>query len=759
MEFSIGAGSEAPGATWSLRVAELDCAEEVGLIRGALEQRPGIVALRFDLLDQRVDVDVDEDGPSGDEVRTWIQQTGLTPTLIDGESDPADDEARRQQQRRATRALIIGGVANALAIAWSLWVHWRWPESVAGPEGLLAPLPILTWPAVLGHALAVLVCGWRLVPRAWAALRLGRTDMNVLMVIAVLGAMAIGEWSEAGLVTWLFALALRLEQWSLGRARDAIGRLLNLAPPQARVRQGDGSERLIPVNSIAVGQAIEVLPGDRVPLDGQVAHGASDVDLSSLTGESQPVSVASGDELLAGSLNLTGSITVTVTRRAQDSHLARVYRAMREAQNKRGQTERWVDRFAQWYTPTMALIALAVAVAPALLGFRSWSESIHSALVLLVTACPCALVISTPVTIMAALTAAARRGLVLRGGDVLERLAAIDSVVFDKTGTLTHGEFVVERVEAATGGTDDRVLAVAAGLERRSQHPLSRAVVEAWESRESSSPVAASLAEQASVRVVPGSGIESDTQPCRWIGNDRMRARHQAQGDASWRNLESEDLGSAVWVGEDDQLLGRIVFRDRTRDEAAEAIAGLGAAGIDRVTVLSGDRQDVVDRLAQELGISRARGGMLPEEKLAAVEKYRTEQLKVLMIGDGVNDAAALVGAHVGLAMGSGGTDLAKSAADGVLMHDRLTLVPWAIRHSRRSMRILIENLTAAILVKVVFFALAIGGYSSLWLAILADTGTSLAVIANALRAMDGRRAESPQGSGDGHESGLPRPS
>ncbi len=733
------APSDRKVATHRIRVAELDCQEEIGLLRRQLGDRPGIVELRFDLLDRRVDIDVADGGPDSAQLVRLIRDTGLSPLILAAASrtDSADgaDELRfeRRRARRAAIVLIIGAAANLFGLLW---------PPFAGSEGLAAlahsadsfrgELAVVV-PSLVAHLVAIVVCGLPLLPRAWAAVRLGRADMNVLMTVAVAGALAIGEWAEAGIVTWLFALALRLEQLSLGRARDAIGRLMSLAPPVARPA---GSSATVPIGQIEVGTAIDILPGDRVPLDGRILAGATDIDRSALTGESRPVPCSVGDSILAGSVNLTGDVTIETTRIAGETHLDRVAAALREAQQRRGRTERWVDRFAAIYTPTVMGLALAAALLLPLTG-RTPLEAIYVALVLLVTACPCALVISTPVTIVASLAGAARRGLILRGGEAIERLAQVDTVLFDKTGTLTTGATRVERVVAASGTSERDLLRLAASLEVRSTHPLASAIVSAERNRTDRDPAPLP---QLSTRIVPGSGIEQIGEDASWIGNERM-LRAKVAADRIDPSIEStpDAVATSVWIGKGGELLGRIDLGDSLRPEARGAVERLAALGIGRTGILSGDRASVVSSFGRELRIDDARGELLPDDKVQAIELLRSRGAVVLMVGDGANDAAALAAADVSLAMGRCGTDLARSAADGVLVHDDLRRIPWALEHARRSRSILIQNLTAAIASKGIFFALALAGFSTLWLAILADTGVSLAVIANGLRGL-GRR-------------------
>ena len=545
------------------------------------------------------------------------------------------------------------------------------------------------------------------------------------MVLAVAGALAIGEWAEAASVVFLFALSQWLETRTLQRARHAIRALLDLAPREALVRRNGRDER-VPVESIAVGETVLIRPGDRVPIDGMVIGGSSEADESSLTGESLPVDKASGAEVFAGTLNGHGSLDVRVTRVGPDTRMARITHLVEEAQSRRAPLQTFVERFGRWYTPLVALSALIVAVVPPLAGGDPgvW---IYRGLVLLVIACPCALVISTPVSIVAALSAAARRGVLVKGGMVLERLAAVDTIAFDKTGTLTLGQLTLSDVRPERAWTGDEVLQWAAAIESRSAHPLARAIVQAARHRNLIWSDASQFAS------LPGSGARAvvDGRPVL-VGNAALMA---ANGVSFPEGLVPPDeSGSSVFVSVDGRLAGTLTLVDTPRPHAVETLALLARQGIGRVVMLTGDRADAAQRLAAMLGLREVHAGLTPDQKLARIDALRREGHRVAMVGDGVNDAPALAFADVGIAMGAVGSDVALETADVALMGDELKRLPYVLRLARATVRTIRVNVALSLLVKAAFLLAATTGAATLWMAVVADTGASVVVVLNALR-------------------------
>jgi Cd2+/Zn2+-exporting ATPase len=564
--------------------------------------------------------------------------------------------------------------------------------------------------------------------RAWASLRRGTLDINALMVIAVAGALAIGEWEEAAVVVFLFALAQWLESQSVERARAAIRSLLDLAPAEARITDG-GVERLLPLDRVAPGQTMLVRPGERVALDGTVLDGRSDVNQAPITGESVPVEKAVGDEVFAGTINGHGSLVVSVTRRRDDTTLARIIHLVEQAQVRRAPVQQFIDRFAAWYTPAVVAAAVAIGVIPIAAGApaETW---IYRALVVLVVACPCALVISTPVSMVSALAGAARQGVLIKGGASLERLAGVTAVAFDKTGTLTRGTISVGAAEPLHGFDPREVLRLAAAVEQHSEHPIAHAIVAEARSRGIAVPAASA------VRALPGLGVQGDVDGLRVLC---AAPRYFANGE----RLPSEaragaarltDAGlSPVVVVRDNVAVGVLGVADRERDGAAAVVADLRRHGIDRVAMLTGDAAPSARAIGARVGVDDIRAELMPEEKVDAVAMLRGGG-GVAMVGDGINDAPALAAADVGIVMGAMGSDAAIETADVALMTDDLSKVPWAIRLSRATMRNVRSNVAIALGLKAAFVLAAAAGIATLWMAVLADTGASVIVLANALR-------------------------
>lgn len=639
------------------------------------------------------------------------------------------EEHRRHLQTALT---TISGFLAAAGFALHAWLGDGAAAAFMG-EG---EAPLIS---ILLYAISILCAVRYVVPKAWLAARRLRPDMNLLMVVAVIGAVLIGEWFEAATVSFFFALSLALEAWSLGRARRAVAALMELAPPTARVHFSDGTEREVPADQVAVGTRLVVRPGDKLPLDGRVVAGTSDVNQAPITGESAPVTVEPGSEVFAGTINGAGALEIETTKAAQDTTLAQIIRMVGSAQSRRAPTEAWVERFARIYTPVVMALAVAVFLLPPLLLGGDWTAWFYQALVLLVIACPCALVISTPVSIVAALAGAARMGVLVKGGVYLEAPARLKAIALDKTGTLTEGRPKVVEVVPLTGRTEADLLALAASLEARSEHPLARAILEAAAARSLSSMPAQD------VQAVPGRGVIGKVDGSGvWLGSRRYL---EERGFAKPDLLHRADLLAAagrtlVAVGDETSVWGLVAIADTVRPAARTTVAALHAAGVRHVVMLTGDNRATAEAIARETGIDEVRAELLPADKVAAIEELVARHGTVAMVGDGVNDAPAMARANLGIAMGAVGTDAAIETADIALMADDLSRLPWLVRHSRATLAIIHQNIAFSIMVKLVFVLLTFLGAASLWGAIAADVGASLLVVLNGLRLL--RRGQEP---------------
>ena len=556
--------------------------------------------------------------------------------------------------------------------------------------------------------------------------------MNLLMSIAVIGALLLGQWLEAAIVTFLFQVALLLENWSMDRARNAINSLLQLSPDTARyIASGHDHPYERPVAEIKVGDRIAIHPGDRVPLDGVVRAGESDLDQSPITGESIRVPKASGSDVYAGMINGSGSLEVEVTHEAGNTKLDRIIHLVQEAQASRAPAEQWVERFARYYTPTMIFLAILVAITPPLVAGAAWYPWIYNALVLLVIACPCALVISTPVSIVSALTAAANQGVLIKGGKYLEVMASVRAVAFDKTGTLTRGRPVVQAVVPLSGHSRAELLERAAAMEAQSTHPIAQAILDCAEDE------GVAIGAATDYHMLSGRGAEA-TFAGRdyWIGSHQLMVeRMPTDTDAHSQSEQLKDSGySVVAVGSGDHVCGLISVADSVRRESNAAIAAMKQLGIHSATMLTGDNEETARTIAGLVGTDNYVSLCLPEDKVLQVKRLRDTYDSVAMIGDGVNDAPAMAAANVGIAMGTIGSDAAIETADIALMSDDLGKVPWLIRHSRRTLRTIKQNIAFALGLKILFVLLSICGIAALWLAIAADAGASLLVVLNGMR-------------------------
>jgi Cd2+/Zn2+-exporting ATPase len=710
------------------KIRGMDCAEEVAALKRALGPVVGNEdRLSFDLINGRLDVDASANIDSS-AIERAVAKTGMRAVPWDVHVRAQMRGERAPWWRRESRTILCAVSGVCLMSGFAIHASARGlHEAFTGPHEAAA-YPI----AVTLLYLAALLSGvWFVLPKAWYAARAVRPDMNLLMTIAIAGALGLGEFFEAGSVAFLFSLALLLETWSVGRARKAIGALMDLSPPTARVKcPTDGCIEEKPVAEVALNATVLVRPGERVPLDGTVSSGATSVNEAPITGESMPVEKSRGATVYAGSINEGGAFEFTVTRTAGDTTLARIVRMVEEAQSRRAPSEQWVDGFARVYTPAMMFLALGVAVLPPLLD-GDWLAWFYQALVILVIACPCALVISTPVSIVAGLASAARHGVLIKGGAFLEAPARIRAIAFDKTGTITTGRPEVQRVVPFNGHTERELLERAAAMEAHSNHPLAKAIVRYAAARGvAPEPVEA-------YREIGGRGAEATFRGRRfWIGSHRLVHDRDAETGNHHEEIEAIEAAghSVVAIGNDEHLCGVLAIADAVRPQAKSVLAHLRRAGIGRLVMITGDNQGTASTVARELGLDDFRAELLPEEKVAVVRALAAEHGRVAMIGDGINDAPALAAADVGIAMGAAGSDVAIETADIALMSDDLTRIPWLIGHARRTLRVIKQNIAFALGLKLLFIVLAFAGLATLWMAIAADMGASLLVIANALR-------------------------
>jgi Zn2+/Cd2+-exporting ATPase len=691
------------------RVEGMDCTEEVVILERRLKPLAGLEAVSADLVGQRLHVKYDAAKLTTSAIVDAAGQTGMRMWLE--HEEPAS-----------------GGAA----------LSWRWRLMVASVSafavGGALSLSGRGTAAAVAFAVAAVVGGVFPARRAVAAVRSRTLDINTLMIVAVAGALVLGERLEAAAVVCLFAIAQWLELRTMERARQAIRALIDLSPREALVRR-DGVELQAFVENIRVGEEILVRPGDKIPLDGTILGGHSDVNEAPLTGESLPADKGPGDEVFAGSINGRGALDIRVTRLVRDTRLAQIIHLVEMAQASRAPIQSFVDQFARVYTPVVLALAVVVALLPPLVSGADAATWVYRALVLLVISCPCALVISTPVSIVSALSAAARNGVLVKGGVHLERLAGVRVVAFDKTGTLTRGELKVAGVLSLTDASPDAVLRYAAAVEARSEHPVARAIV--------AHARAHGVVIEGAARFVsaPGMGAEAEIDGVRVsIGNERLfRDRGIPVPPSSELDLVKEQGHSLVLVAANGVAIGAVALSDRPREMAREAIELMREQGVKWVAMLTGDHERTAARVAEELGVDEYYAELLPQQKHECVRSLSRRHGAVLMVGDGINDAPAIAAADVGIAMGAAGSDVALETADVALMSDELLRVPYAIRLARATLRNVRMNVAISLALKAAFLVLAVGGAATLWMAVLADTGASVIVVGNALRLLRAR--------------------
>ncbi|MBF7144207.1 MULTISPECIES: heavy metal translocating P-type ATPase [Pseudomonas] len=698
--------SEASGGTLSrFRIEAMDCPTEQTLLQKRLGAVAGVQGLEFNLINRVLGVR--HSLPDTRTIESAITEVGMTAVpLTDAQADAAQAPA---PDKRGKPALILGFIAAGAAEVCHLYQ--------VGPPWLVIALALL----------AICTTGLGTYRKGWIAVRQRNLNINALMSLAVTGAALIGQWPEAAMVMVLFALAERIEARSLERARNAIGSLMQLAPETATVQDEQGQWVSRKVADITVGSLLRARPGERIALDGEVTSGRSTINQAPITGESLPVDKTVGDAVFAGTVNEAGELEYRATQLASESTLGRILKVVEQAQGSRAPTQRFVDRFSRLYTPAVMLLACAVAVLPPLFGFGAWLDWVYRGLVLLVVACPCALVISTPVTLVSGLAAAARRGILVKGGAYLEMAHSLEWLALDKTGTLTQGKPVLTDTVPFAGDVD-AAKAIAASLASRSDHPVSKAL-------------AAGLSEVpahavADFEAIAGRGSRGRVNGQAYtLGNHRLveaLGLCSAPLEAVLEGLEQAGK-SVVVLCDSQQPLAVFGVADTLRDTSTLAIAALHELGV-KTMVLSGDNQAAVSAIAAQVGIDEARGNLLPQDKLAAIETLAGSGKAVGMVGDGINDAPALARANIGFAMGAAGSHTAIETADVALMDDDLRKVGEFIALSRRTRRLLIQNIVLALGIKAVFLVLTLLGMATLWMAVFADMGVSLLVVFNGLR-------------------------
>ncbi|MBO7840934.1 heavy metal translocating P-type ATPase [Burkholderia pseudomallei] len=716
-----GARKAAGGRVRSaFRIMQMDCPTEETLIRKKLGAMSEVAALEFNLMQRMLAVEHVPGAEAG--IAAAIRSLGMTPEQADAGASGRGALPAPADAPRPWWPLAVAGVAAAASEA-ATWLQ----------------LPV--WLAAALALAAVATCGLGTYRKGWIALMNGNLNINALMSIAVTGAMAIGQWPEAAMVMVLFTVAELIEARSLDRARNAIQSLMRLAPDTVTLRQPDGTWQPVDAAQVALGAIVRVKPGERIGLDGEIVAGRSTVNQAPITGESLPVEKTEGDAVYAGTINEAGSFEYRVTAVASNTTLARIIHAVEEAQGAKAPTQRFVDSFARVYTPIVFAIALVVAIAPPLVLDGAWRDWIYRALVLLVIACPCALVISTPVTIVSGLAAAARRGILVKGGVYLEQGRRLAWLALDKTGTITRGKPVQTDFEMRAADVDAALVrGLAASLAARSDHPVSQAVAAASAAQAGAGGVPrakpASFADVADFEAIPGRGVRGkiDGVPY-WLGNHRLVEELDCCTSALEARLdELERQGKTVVMLIDGaRVLGLFAVADTVKDTSRAAVAELHALGI-KTAMLTGDNPHTAQAIAQQVGIDDARGNQLPQDKLAAVEALAAGGRAVGMVGDGINDAPALARADIGFAMGAMGTDTAIETADVALMDDDLRKIPAFVRLSRATHRVLVQNIAFALAVKAVFVGLTVAGMGTMWMAVFADAGASLIVVGNGLR-------------------------
>lgn len=682
-------------------IGGMDCAACAATVEKHLSRNPNVEDVRVNFSTGKMQIvhTINEQ-----QIMKEVERAGFNASLASNKRKPVETPSKKISVTTISGILLFLGFLGSL---------------VYGPSIMVNSL----------YASSILIGGYKPARSAFYAIKSRSLDMNVLMVSAAIGAAFIGEWLEGATVVWLFAVGNALQNRSIERTRESIRGLINLAPSEALVKTGD-QLMIKPVEEIVVGDIIVIKPGEKIPLDGQVAAGISSVNQAPITGESMPVDKEKGDTVYAGTVNESGSLEVVVTKLVEDTTIAKIIHLVEEAQEKKAPTQAFIDRFAEVYTPVVFGLALVIMVIPPVIGFGTWDEWIYKGLALLVVACPCALVISTPVAIVSAIGNAARNGVLIKGGTFLEKAGAINAIAFDKTGTLTEGKPKVSEIVSLKGNQDD-MISIARTIEEHSIHPIAKAITAYASERSIDTKIGETF------RAIVGKGAQATIDGVEYfVGNPKLFDEMNVPLSALDDRIQTlqEDGNTLIIVGTRTEVLGLIAVADSIRDITVRAIQDLKFIGVDEMVMLTGDNEGTAKKIAKNTGIDRYFAELLPEDKVSVVKKLQEEGKRVAMVGDGINDAPALATADLGIAMGGAGTDTAMETADIVLMADNLEKLPYTINLSRKALTIIKQNVWFSLLTKLVALALIFPGLLTLWMAVLADTGAALLVILNSMR-------------------------
>lgn len=697
----------------TFKVANMDCADEIKAVQEVLNIA-GVKKIQANLMSSTIQV------LHLKEIDIQIIKKRIETTVV----KIVDNNSASQLNQNRNRIIIVS--LSGVFLLLGLVLSYLFSENSI----------VLTLKNVF-YLLSVLFGGYLVFPKAFGALDRKTLDMNVLMTIAAIGAVFIQEYVEAASVVFLFSLSELLESLSVQRARKAIGELLNITPTTALVIDQNNPPQEVMIENVALRNIIRIKAGENIPLDGVITQGTSTINQAPLTGESIPVAKTIGETVFAGTINIDGTLDVEVTKLYNETKISNVIRLVEEAQSQRAQSQKFVDQFAKYYTPLVLVLAILTSLLPPLFFGGDWNYWFYKALVLLIIACPCALVISTPISIVSSLTALAKKGVLVKGGAALEMLGKIKALAVDKTGTITKGKPVVGKVITFANYSENQILEVAASIEAHSTHPLALAIVDYAKVK---NILPQNLEKFTNVT---GRGVEAILNNHHYIlGNHKFI--HESgictpELEKTMQELESQAF-TLVAIGHkahgncQGEIIGILALEDEIKEEAIDALKKLKAAGVEKIIMLSGDNQKTANTVANKVGIDKAIGDLLPEGKVAEIEELNKQYKFVAMIGDGINDAPAMARSSLGIAMGAIGSDIAIETADVALMNDKLSQVSIAIREGHRTLNIIKFNIFFALFTKAIFFALTFLGYSNLWLAILADTGASILVILNSLR-------------------------